>query len=81
MYTLKAVSTVECPERLLAGCSELYLFSVIMGVDPGFRNGCKYAVISAESGEGTVLDTGVVYPNFNKKGGIAGQQGCYSVRL
>ena len=46
-----------------------------MGLDPGFRNGCKYAVISADSGEGTVLDTGVVFPNFNRKGGAAGQQG------
>ena len=49
-----------------------------MGLDPGFRNGCKYAVISADSGEGRVLDTGVVYPNFNKKGG-AGQQGPNSM--
>ena len=54
--------------------------TVIMGVDPGFRNGCKYAVISADSGEGAVLDTGVVYPNFNKKGGAVGQQGRYSVK-
>ena len=50
-----------------------------MGVDPGFRNGCKYAVISSDSGEGTVLDTGVIYPNFNKKGGAVGQQGRHSV--
>ena len=54
------------------------MFLVIMGLDPGFRNGCKYAVISADSGEGRVLDTGVVYPNFNKKGG-AGQQGPNSM--
>ena len=48
-----------------------------MGLDPGFRNGCKYAVISADSGEGGVLTAGVVYPNFNKKGGTAGQQELY----
>ena len=38
--------------------------SVIMGLDPGYRNGCKVAVID---GTGKVLDTAVVYPTFNEK--------------
>ncbi len=39
---------------------------VTMGLDPGYRNGCKVAVID---GMGKVLDTAVVYPTFgeNKK--------------
>ena len=39
---------------------------VTMGLDPGYRNGCKVAVID---GTGKVLDTAVVYPTFgeNKK--------------
>ena len=39
---------------------------VTMGLDPGYRNGCKVAVID---GTGKVLDTAVVYPSFgeNKK--------------
>lgn len=32
---------------------------VILGFDPGFRNGCKLAVIDAT---GRVLDSGVIYP-------------------
>ena len=39
---------------------------VTMGLDPGYRNGCKVAVVDAT---GRVLDTSVVYPTFsqNKK--------------
>ena len=39
---------------------------VTMGLDPGYRNGCKVAVVD---GTGRVLDTAVVYPTFsqNKK--------------
>lgn len=37
---------------------------VTMGLDPGFRNGCKVAVVD---GTGKVLDTAVVYPTFGKK--------------
>jgi uncharacterized protein len=33
---------------------------VVLGVDPGFRNGCKLAVVDAT---GKVLGTGVVYPH------------------
>ena len=33
-----------------------------MGLDPGYRNGCKVAVVD---GTGKVLDTAVVYPTFN----------------
>jgi transcriptional accessory protein Tex/SPT6 len=32
----------------------------ILGLDPGFLHGCKFAVISET---GTVLETGVIYPN------------------
>ena len=35
---------------------------VTMGLDPGYRNGCKVAVID---GTGKVLDTAVVYPTFS----------------
>ena len=37
--------------------------SVTMGLDPGYRNGCKVAVVD---GTGKVLDTTVVYPTFNE---------------
>ena len=37
---------------------------VTMGLDPGYRNGCKVAVVD---GTGKVLDTAVVYPTFNDK--------------
>lgn len=39
---------------------------VTMGLDPGYRNGCKVAVVDAT---GRVLDASVVYPTFsqNKK--------------
>lgn len=33
---------------------------VVMGIDPGFRTGCKVAVID---NTGKVLDTGTIYPN------------------
>ena len=36
---------------------------VTMGLDPGYRNGCKVAVVDAT---GKVLDTGVVYPTFSQ---------------
>ena len=37
---------------------------VTMGLDPGYRNGCKVAVVD---GTGKVLDTTVVYPTFNER--------------
>ena len=36
---------------------------VTMGLDPGYKNGCKVAVVD---GTGKVLDTTVVYPTFSK---------------
>ena len=36
---------------------------VTMGLDPGYRMGCKVAVVD---GTGKVLDTTVVYPTFNE---------------
>ena len=35
---------------------------VTLGFDPGYRHGCKLAVVD---GIGKVLDTGIIYPNFN----------------
>ena len=35
---------------------------VTMGLDPGYRNGCKVAAVD---GTGKVLDTAVVYPTFS----------------
>ena len=37
---------------------------VTMGLDPGYRNGCKVAVVDAT---GAVLDTNVVYPTFSDR--------------
>ena len=37
---------------------------VTMGLDPGYRNGCKVAVVD---GTGRVLDTTVVYPTFSQR--------------
>lgn len=37
---------------------------VTMGLDPGYRNGCKVAVVD---GTGKVLDTAVVFPTFSEK--------------
>lgn len=37
---------------------------VTMGLDPGYRNGCKVAVVDAI---GKVLDTAVVYPTFSER--------------
>ena len=37
---------------------------VTMGLDPGYRNGCKVAIVD---GTGKVLDTPVVYPTFSEK--------------
>ena len=36
---------------------------VTMGLDPGYRNGCKVAVVAST---GKVLDTAVVYPTFSE---------------
>jgi len=38
---------------------------VTMGLDPGYRTGCKVAVVD---GTGKVLDTGVVYPTHGERG-------------
>ena len=37
---------------------------VTMGLDPGYRNGCKVAVVD---GTGKVLDTAVVYPTYGER--------------
>ena len=37
---------------------------VTMGLDPGYRNGCKVAVVD---GTGKLLDTAVVYPTFSQR--------------
>ena len=37
--------------------------NVAMGLDPGYRTGCKVAVVDAT---GRVLDTGVIYPTHSK---------------
>ncbi len=37
---------------------------VTMGIDPGYRNGCKVAVVDPT---GKVLATSVVYPTFNER--------------
>ncbi len=37
---------------------------VTMGLDPGYKNGCKVAVVD---GTGKVLDTTVVYPTFSQR--------------
>ncbi len=37
---------------------------VTMGLDPGYKNGCKVAVVD---GTGNVLDTTVVYPTFSQR--------------
>ncbi len=37
---------------------------VTMGLDPGYRNGCKVAVVDST---GRVLDTNVVYPTFSQR--------------
>lgn len=37
---------------------------VTMGLDPGYRNGCKVAIVDSI---GKVLDTAVVYPTFNER--------------
>ncbi len=37
---------------------------VTMGLDPGYRNGCKVAVVD---GTGKALDTAVVYPTFGER--------------
>lgn len=42
--------------------------SIILGLDPGFRTGCKVAVIDKT---GKVLDTGVIYPTASSKQNVA----------
>ena len=37
-----------------------YKHRVVLGLDPGYRNGCKFAVVQPNLG---LLETGVVYPN------------------
>ena len=37
---------------------------VTMGLDPGYRNGCKVAIVDVT---GKVLDTAVVYPTFSQR--------------
>ena len=37
---------------------------VTMGLDPGYRMGCKVAVVD---GTGKVLDTTVVYPTYGQR--------------
>ncbi len=37
---------------------------VTMGLDPGYRNGCKVAIVDST---GRVLDTAVVYPTFSQR--------------
>ena len=37
---------------------------VTMGLDPGYRNGCKVAIVDST---GKVLDTNVVYPTFSDR--------------
>ena len=37
---------------------------VTMGLDPGYRNGCKVAIVDST---GLVLDTNVVYPTFSAR--------------
>ena len=42
--------------------------NVILGLDPGFRTGCKVAVIDHT---GKVLDTGVIYPTASSRQNVA----------
>ncbi|MCI7768578.1 MAG: RNA-binding transcriptional accessory protein [Oscillospiraceae bacterium] len=49
--------------------------SITLGVDPGFRTGCKLAVVD---GTGKVLDTGVAYITTNEKFKI--EQGKQKIR-
>ncbi|KAL6259586.1 hypothetical protein P5V15_009503 [Pogonomyrmex californicus] len=35
---------------------------IVLGIDPGYRHGCKLAVVS---GQGNVLETAVIYPHNN----------------
>ncbi len=48
---------------------------VALGLDPGFRTGCKLAVVDAT---GKVLDTGVIYPTL--KGDKKGNADSYAER-
>ncbi len=45
--------------------------NVAMGLDPGYRTGCKVAVVDAT---GNVLDTGVIYPTHSKAKAQEGKQ-------
>lgn len=44
---------------------------VVLGVDPAFRTGCKFAVISPAS---NLLETGVIFPNEKSKGSTVNPQ-------
>ncbi len=56
---------------------------VTMGLDPGYRNGCKVAVVDPT---GKVLSTAVVYPTFNERkkqeaiAALSGLMRKYSIR-
>lgn len=41
--------------------------AAVMGMDPGFKNGCKIAVVAAD---GAVLHTCVIYPDFRRGGQV-----------
>ena len=36
--------------------------AVVLGIDPGFLNGCKIAVVNPA---GEVMETGVIFPQFS----------------
>jgi len=38
--------------------------ATVLGIDPGFINGCKIAVVSPS---GAVLETDVIYPPFSSR--------------
>ena len=47
---------------------------VVLGIDPGYRTGCKLAVVDQT---GKVLDTGVIYPSRRIQR-LSSQTDCYS---
>lgn len=70
---LKEKATRASIEVFGKNLKQLFLMSPlkgerILGIDPGYTNGCKLALISETA---DVLDTGVIYPhgrNANRKG-------------